>query len=116
MTGINISDRFVCRIVYAIGVMMVIVPGFYTFSLLRTSIIFILNVLSPFLASLLLAYILAPLVIKLQRNLKLGRIVDTLLLYLLIFMIMFLLIAFLVPKNFNLVNTKHLTSTKYLKL
>jgi predicted PurR-regulated permease PerM len=101
MTGINISDRFLRRIVYTIGVMMVIVLGFYTFSLLRTSIIFILNVLSPFLASLLLAYILAPLVIKLQRNLKLGRIVGTLLLYLLIFMIMFLLIAFLVPKIFQ---------------
>jgi predicted PurR-regulated permease PerM len=101
MTGINIADRFLRRIVYTIGVMVVIVLGFYTFSLLRTSIIFILNVLSPFLASLLLAYILAPLVIKLQRNLKLGRIVGTLLLYLLIFMIIFLLVAFLVPTIFQ---------------
>jgi predicted PurR-regulated permease PerM len=101
MTDINISDRFFRRIVYTIGVMVVIVLEFYTFSLLRTSIIFILNVLFPFLASLLPAYFLAPLVIKLQGNLKLGGIVGTLLLYLLIFMIIFLLIAFLVPTIFQ---------------
>jgi len=101
MTGINISDRFLRGIVYTIGVMIVIVLAFYTFGLLKTSIVFILNVLSPFLASLLLAYILAPIVIRLQHNLKLGRIVGTLLLYLLVFMIMFLLMAFLIPKIFQ---------------
>jgi len=101
MNGINISDRFLRGIVYTIGIMIAIVLGFYTFGLLKTSIVFILNVLSPFLASLLLAYILAPIVIRLQRNLKLGRIVGTLLLYLLVFVIMFLLMAFLIPKIFQ---------------
>ena len=101
MTVINISDRFLRGIIYTIGVMITIVLAFYTFGLLKASIIFILNVLSPFLASLLLAYILAPIVIRLQRNLKLGRIVGTLLLYLLVFMIMFLIMAFLIPKIFQ---------------
>ncbi len=98
MTSMNIPDRFLRGIIYIIGIMIVIVLGFYTFGLMKTSIIFILNVLSPFLASLLLAYILAPIVIRLQRNLKLGRIGGTLLLYLMVFMIMFLLMAFLIPK------------------
>jgi len=101
MNGINISDRFLRGIVYTTGVMIAIVLAFHTFGLLKTSIVFVLNVLSPFLASLLLAYILAPIVIRLQRNLKLGRIVGTLLLYVLVFMIMFLLMAFLIPKIFQ---------------
>ena len=101
MTGINLSDRFFRTIVYTIGVMIIIALSFYTFGLLKSFIIFILNVLSPFLASLLLAYILAPIVIRLQQNLKLGRIGGTLLLYLLVFMVIFLLLAFLIPKFFQ---------------
>jgi predicted PurR-regulated permease PerM len=101
MNGITISDRFLRGIVYTSGVMIAIALGFYTFGLLKTSIVFVLNVLSPFLASLLLAYILAPIVIRLHQNLKLGRIVGTLLLYLMVFVIMFLLMAFLIPKIFQ---------------
>lgn len=101
MTGINLSDRFFRTIVYTIGVMIIIALSFYTFGLLKSFIIFILNVLSPFLASLLLAYILAPIVIRLQQNLRLGRIGGTLLLYLLVFMVIFLLLAFLIPKFFQ---------------
>lgn len=98
MTDLKIADHFLRRLLYAIGLMIIIVLGFYTFGLLKNFIAFILNVLSPFLASLLLAYILAPLVIKLQHNLKMGRIVGTLLLYLLVLMIIFLLLVFLIPK------------------
>jgi predicted PurR-regulated permease PerM len=101
MADIKIADPFLRRIIYTIGIMIVIALGFYTFGLLKNFIVFVLNVLSPFLASLLLAYILAPVVFRLQHNLKLGRIVGTLLLYILVFMIIFILMVFLIPKFFQ---------------
>jgi predicted PurR-regulated permease PerM len=56
---------------------------------------------SPFFTSLLLANILAPRVIRLEGNLKLGRIGGTMFLYLNIFMIIFILAAFLVYRMFQ---------------
>ncbi len=98
MSQFNISDPFLRRMVYAIGIMGVITFGFYTVSLLRSSIVLVLNALSPFIAALLMAYILAPLVIILQQQLRLGRIMGTLVLYMLVVLAVFLLLAFLIPK------------------
>jgi len=98
MTEFKIADPLLRRMVYAIGIMGIITFGFYTFSLLKDSITLVLNVLTPFMAALLMGYILAPAVIVLQKQLKLGRIMGTLVLYLIIFLIVFLLLAFLIPK------------------
>ncbi|NJL60324.1 MAG: hypothetical protein HC887_12520 [Desulfobacteraceae bacterium] len=69
MTDIRISDKFLKRMIHALAVMGVIVAGFYTFSLLKDALIILLNILSPFLTGLLLAYILAPIVLALQHRL-----------------------------------------------
>ncbi len=98
MSELKISDPFLRRIVYAVGVMGVITFGFYTVSLLKSTVVFVLNVLAPFIAALLMAYILAPVVIILQHQLRLGRIMGTLALYMLICLAVFLLLAFLIPK------------------
>jgi len=98
MSEFRISDPLLRRIVYALGIMGVIVFGFYTISLFKDAITLILNVLTPFLASLLMAYILGPVVFILQNRLKLGRIMGTLALYVLIFLAVFLFLAVLIPK------------------
>ncbi len=98
MNALSIADPFLRRVLYALGVMGLIAFGFYTFSLLQGFIVLILDVLTPFLAALLLAYILAPIVITLQKRLRLGRIMGTLVLYFLILFIVFLLVAVIVPK------------------
>lgn len=97
MSEFKIADPVLRRIVYAIGVMGAIALGFYTFSLVKGSIAFVFNVLTPFLVGLILAYILAPVVIGLQQRLKLGRVMGTLFLYVLILLVIFLLLAFLIP-------------------
>ncbi len=98
MNGIQIADPWLRRIVYTIGVMGLIALGFYTFSLLKEALALVLNVLTPFIVALLMAYILAPAVIALQQQLRLGRVMGTLALYLIIFLVVFLLLAFLIPK------------------
>ncbi|QTA89968.1 AI-2E family transporter [Desulfonema magnum] len=98
MSEFKISDPLLRRIVYAIGIMGVIAFGFYTMGLLKNSIAIVLDGLTPFIAALLMAYILAPVVFTLQSQLRLGRIMGTLVLYLVIFLIVFLLLAFLIPK------------------
>jgi len=98
MTEFKIADPLLRRMVYAIGIMGIITFGFYTFSLLKDSITLVLNVLTPFMAALLMGYILAPVVMVLKKQFKMGRIMGTLALYLIIFMIVFLLFTFLIPK------------------
>ncbi len=97
MTDFRIADPFLRRVAYAVGLMGVVAFSFYTFSLLKEAMFLLLRTLTPFLAGLLLAYLLAPAVIALQRHLKLGRIMGTLAIYLIIFLAFFLLIGFLVP-------------------
>lgn len=129
MTDIHISDKFLKRIVHSLGVMGVIIIGFHTIQLLKDALIILLNILSPFLTGLLLAYILAPIVIALQHRLKLGRIMGTLILYLLVFAMITLIMAVLIPKALSeliaLFNTikeampsliDKLSQNKYLKL
>ncbi|MDZ7596901.1 MAG: hypothetical protein U5J82_01025, partial [Desulfobacterales bacterium] len=48
--------------------MAAIAFSFYTFSLLQTVLATAINVLAPFLTGLLLAYILAPAVVALQKT------------------------------------------------
>lgn len=98
MSEFRFSDPLLRRIVYALGIMSVIVFGFYTISLFKDAITLILNALTPFLGSLLMAYLLSPLVFILQKRLKLGRIMGTLVLYIIIFLAVFLLLAVLIPK------------------
>ncbi|MDM8523570.1 AI-2E family transporter [Desulfococcaceae bacterium HSG8] len=98
MSDFRISDPFLRRMVYAVGIMVIIALSFYTVNLLRSSIIIALDVLTPFIVALLMAYIFAPAVFALQQRLRLGRIMGTLVLYIVIFMLFFLLLAFLIPK------------------
>lgn len=98
MSEFKISDPLLRRIVYIIGIMGVITFGFHTLSLFRASVALIVDVLMPFTAAFLMAYILAPSVVALQRRLRMGRIMGTLVLYLIIFLFFFLLLAFLIPK------------------
>jgi predicted PurR-regulated permease PerM len=97
MTELKIADPFLRRILYALGVMAVIVFGFYTFGVLKGLLVFGLNVLSPFLIGLIVAYILAPVVIRLQHQLRLGRVLGTLMVYLIIFLVISLILLFLIP-------------------
>jgi len=97
MTELKIADPFLRRIVYALGVMAVIVFGFYTFGLLKGFLVFSLNVLSPFLIGLIVAYILAPVVIRLQHQLRLGRVLGTLMIYMIIFLLIGLVLLILIP-------------------
>lgn len=97
MTDFRISDPLLRRLLYALGIMSVIAFGFYTFSLLKTVLAAAVEVLAPFLIGLLLAYILAPVVIALQRRLRLGRIMGTLVLFLLILSTAALLLGVLIP-------------------
>lgn len=98
MNEIRISDPMLRKMVYAIGIMGIIAFGFYTVGLLKTTIQVVLNVLTPFIAALLMAYILAPLVVALQDRLRLGRIKGTLALYAIIFLVVFVFLGFLIPK------------------
>lgn len=93
----RIADPLLRRIVYAVGIMGTIAFVFYTFSLVQGALAVIFNVLMPFLVALILAYIMAPVVIGLQRRLKLGRVMGTLILYLIILLVIFVLLAFLIP-------------------
>ncbi len=78
MSDFRISDPLLRKMVYAIGVMGIISFGFYTLGLLSGILSVSLNILTPFIAAFLVAYILAPIVIGLQRRLRLGRIMGTL--------------------------------------
>jgi predicted PurR-regulated permease PerM len=93
----QIPDTGLQRLAYALGVMMVIALGFYTFGLVKNALALMLEVLNPFFAAFLMAYLLAPVVIALQRHLGLGRILGTLVLYLMIFLAAFFLLAVLIP-------------------
>ncbi|GBC59799.1 AI-2E family transporter [Desulfonema ishimotonii] len=97
MTDLKLSDPLLRKIIYSVGIMGVIAFGFYTFSLFKGGLGLLLDVLTPFIAAFLLAYILAPVVIMLQRHLRLGRFMGTLALYMIIFIAVFLLLAFLIP-------------------
>lgn len=129
MTEIKISDPLLRRIIHWLGMMAVIITGFHTFGLLRDAIILILNILSPFITALLLAYILAPAVMALQHRFRLGRIMGTLVLYFLVFLFIALVLAVLIPKVLSelidLFNTiqdaipgllDRVSQNKYLKL
>jgi len=98
MSEFKISDPLLRRIVYAIGIMGTIAFAFHTATLLKDFIAVILDVLTPFIAALLMAYVLAPAVSLLQNYLRMGRIMGTLVLYMVIFLAVFLLLAFLIPK------------------
>lgn len=129
MSELKISDPMLRRIIHSLGVMAVIVVGIHTFGLLRDAIILILNILSPFITALLMAYVLAPAVAALQHRLRLGRIMGTLVLYFLVFLFVALVLAVLIPKVLSelidLFNTiqdaipgllDKLSQNKYLKL
>lgn len=97
MTDFRISDPLLRRLLYALAIMAVIAFGFYTFSLLKTVLAVAVEVLAPFLAGLLMAYILAPVVVALQKRLGLGRIMGTLVLFLLVASAAGLLLGILIP-------------------
>ncbi|MCG6905217.1 MAG: AI-2E family transporter [Desulfobacteraceae bacterium] len=97
MASFHLSDPLLRRLLYALAVMAVIAFGFYTFSLLKTVLAVAAEVLAPFLAGLLMAYILAPAVVALQKRLGLGRIMGTLVLFLLVASAAGLLLGILIP-------------------
>ena len=97
MATFPISDPLLRRLLYALVIMAVIAFSFYTFSLLKTVLVVAAEVLAPFLAGLLLAYILAPVVVALQKRLGLGRIMGTLVLFLLVASVAGLLLGILIP-------------------
>jgi predicted PurR-regulated permease PerM len=98
MTEFKIADPLLRRLVYVLGIMAVFIVGLHTLSLLKNALAFMLGLLTPFLAAMLLAYIFAPLVTALQQRLHLGRLAVTLLLYLLLAAALFLAIFVLVPQ------------------
>jgi predicted PurR-regulated permease PerM len=97
MATFLLSEPLLRRLLYALAIMAVIAFGFYTFSLLKTALAMATEVLAPFLAGLLLAYILAPAVVALQRRLGLGRIMGTMVLFLLVASAASLLLGILIP-------------------
>jgi predicted PurR-regulated permease PerM len=97
MATFTLSEPLLRRLLYALVIMAVIAFGFYTFSLLKTVLAVAVEVLAPFLAGLLMAYILAPVVVALQKRLGLGRIMGTLVLFLLVASAACLLLGILIP-------------------
>jgi len=97
MNDTQIPDPALRRIIYALGVMGVIVLGFYTAGLLAFPIAILFDILSPFLVAGILAYILAPFVMAIQRRLRLGRVAGTLVVFFLILAFFFLVLAVVIP-------------------
>ena len=95
---ITIEDQFLNQIIHILAIMAVIAAGFYVAGLLKGFLWAVQSVFTPFVIALLMAYILAPIVVGLQRRLKLGRIMGTLVLYFIIILVFFLFMAFLIPK------------------
>ena len=77
--------------------MAVITFGIYTFSLLRPLISLIFNIINPFIIGFIVTYVMAPIVITLQKQFKLGRVMGTLVLYMIIMLVIFLFMVILVP-------------------
>lgn len=90
-------DRLFRNLLVALTGILTLILGIHAFGQIQGLLIFILDILSPFLAALILAYILAPVILGLQQRLRLGRIMGAVTLYLLIFLVLFLLSAFLLP-------------------
>lgn len=98
MNDIRMSeDPALRKIVYILGIMGVIVLGFYTARLLAFPMAVLFDILSPFLVGGILAYILAPMVMAIQRRLRLGRLAGTLLVFFIILAIFFLVLAVAIP-------------------
>lgn len=97
MADLYTSDPFLHRIVRIIGVLALIIAGFYALDLVRSWLTPVLQVLSPFLAAFLLAYILSPVVSALQRRLRFGRLLGTLVVFVIIVLAALGVLAYLLP-------------------
>ncbi len=93
----QIEDPLLRRIVYALGILGVIVLLFYTAGLLLTPVLIIFNMVSPFIVAFILAYVLAPVVLAIQRRLRLGRIAGTLVVFFFVLAVFFLALAVVLP-------------------
>ncbi len=91
-------EPFARKLLIILGVMAVLAMGFHLFDQLKRFLLAALDVLMPFLSALVLAYIMAPVVIYVQRRLRLGRVMGTVVVYLLILLLFFLLFVFLIPQ------------------
>ncbi|MCJ8499003.1 AI-2E family transporter [Desulfatitalea alkaliphila] len=97
MSGFHFQDTLLRRIVLTLGLLAVVIAGFHTFNLLREWLAILLRALSPFLAALLLAYLLAPIVSVLQRRLGMWRFLGAFVLYALIALLFLGMVAYLLP-------------------
>jgi predicted PurR-regulated permease PerM len=129
MPEFNMSNPHLRRILYAVGTMCLIVVGLYTFRVVKDTVSIFLQVFSPFLVSMVVAYIAAPVVITLQRKFRFGRLATTAMIYFLFFVLVFIFLAFLIPivlsELFNLLETlkqtipvllAHLAENRYYKI
>ncbi len=97
MSEFKLSNPHLQRVLYAVGAMCIIILGLYTFRVVKDAASIFLQIFSPFLVAMVVAYISAPLVIILQRKLRFGRLATTTLMYLLFFLVVFVTLAFLTP-------------------
>ena len=101
MAGFSIEDDKLRRIVLILGFLAIIIAGIHTFSLVKGGLRLLLDVLSPFLVALLVAYLMAPLVAAMQRWLGIWRILGIFLVYLMVAILVLTALAFLVPLIFS---------------
>ncbi len=93
----QIEDSRFHTIMHILGILGVIILGFYAFGLLQEPLAALFDLLSPFILALILAYVLSPLVDFMQKKLRLGRIAGTLLVFFLILLVFFMIIAVVLP-------------------
>lgn len=98
MAELRITDPFLRRLVYIGAVLGVLLICLHLLSLLKGVILLFFHALTPFFLALVIAYVLAPVVIVVERRFKLGRIGGTLFVYIIIFVLLAVFLLLLVPE------------------
>jgi len=97
MNDWQIENSSLKKILYILGILGIIILGFYTFGLLQKPFVALFDLLSPFILALILAYIISPVVDFIQIKLRLGRMAGTLLVFFLVLLLFFMIIAVVLP-------------------
>lgn len=98
MAELNITDPFLRRLACIGGVLGVVLLFLHILSLLKDVLLLLIGALTPFLLALVIAYLLAPLVIAVERRLKFGRIGGTLFVYLAFFTLLAVFLFLVIPE------------------
>ncbi|MBS3810084.1 MAG: AI-2E family transporter, partial [Desulfobacterales bacterium] len=93
----QVEDSSLKKIAYVLGILGIIILGFYTLGLLSRPFVILFDLLTPFIMALILAYIISPIVTLVQKKLRLGRMAGTLLVFFAILLVFFAVAAVVLP-------------------